>query len=63
MGTLTSLKPARAIFHAVPKTITVDESPASSDVVHAAVPAKTQVFQDEFAYLPDPRNYSEAKEQ
>lgn len=58
--TLTALKPEREIVHAVTTAITLDKSPGSNDVVHADVPAETQVFQGEFAHLPDPRIYREA---
>ena len=47
------------IVHAVSTAITVDQSPGSNDVVHAAAPAKTQVFQGESAHLPDLRNHRE----
>lgn len=60
MDTLTALKSSRGLVHAVTTAATVEEPPASNEVVPTAVSAVAQVFQAELTHLPDPRSYIEA---
>ena len=54
------LKSSRELLNAVTTDVQMDPSPASGDVVNAVVAAVSQVFQVEFAHLPEPNNYREA---
>ena len=60
MDNLNVLKPSHELVNAVTTAVQMDHSPVSGDVVNAVVAAVLQVFQAEFAHLPDPKNYRDA---